>query len=86
MHQVLAPLLVKVWRMYALTNASGRFRRTKISHLQAALLTLPHIGTEVIILAVSSIFDDFTPISQVEIAEGLATQVLSCKENHSIAI
>lgn len=73
----LAPLFVKLWRMYRLTQAS--FRRTTITNTQAALYTLPPIVAQVIILLVFTFVDPPKPTEIIEADEAGFTRHIVCE-------
>lgn len=71
----LAPLLIKVWRMYKIFLASASFRRVNLTHFQAFLYTLPFIAVELIILTIFSFVGRPRPVEDLSTGQ----QVITCE-------
>lgn len=80
----MSPLLVKVWRMYRIVGASSGFRRKAVSHYQAAIMTLPIIAVEILLLIVFSFVDPSRLGESLEVTDGYATKYLSCEQDSQL--
>mmetsp|Transcript_11109 Transcript_11109/g.16243 ORF Transcript_11109/g.16243 Transcript_11109/m.16243 type:complete len:785 (-) Transcript_11109:179-2533(-) len=76
----LAPLFVKVWRMSKLAGSSN-IRRQSVSHTKTALLMLPLLLAQTIILTFVSIFDPPHQTQNTEVVAGIVTQHIVCSQN-----
>jgi len=75
----LSPLLVKVWRVYKLTESARSARRLAITHQKTMLYTLPAILLQVLILALFSFLDPSLKETNVIIAGSISSQQSSCQ-------
>lgn len=75
----LAPLLVKVWRIYKLVGSADRAVRLSITNRKAMLFTMPAIFLQVLILTLFSIFDPSKKYTYVAIDGSSSSQHSICK-------
>jgi len=75
----LAPLLVKVWRIYKLVGSADRAVRLSITNRRAMLFTMPAIFLQVLILTLFSIFDPSKKYTYVAIDGSSSSQHSICK-------
>lgn len=75
----LAPLLIKVWRIYKLVGSADRVVRLSITNQKALLYTMPPIVLQIIILAIFSIFDPAKSHTYVDIQGSSSFQHTVCK-------
>mmetsp|Transcript_26387 Transcript_26387/g.40020 ORF Transcript_26387/g.40020 Transcript_26387/m.40020 type:complete len:912 (-) Transcript_26387:122-2857(-) len=74
----LAPLLVKVWRMYQLVGKAATFRRRKITHRTAIFYTLPVLVTQVLILTIFTVVDPSKTTEEIDTEGGSRIQHVVC--------
>ena len=79
----LSPLFVKVWRMYKLVGSRQR-NPAVISNPKAAMLTLPIITIQVIILVAFTIADPPKPEKVFTIEGTEATHSVECQQNSPV--
>jgi len=77
----LAPLLVKVWRIYKLVGSADRAVRLSISNQKAMLYTMPPILLQVLILTLFSIFDPAKLYTYVDIDGSSSYQHSVCRHD-----
>ena len=80
----LAPLFIKVYRMYRLVGMEN-IRRTTISNTQAAVWTIPIILIQVVILIISTFVDPPRPTEHIENRDGFVVESVVC-ESETIAM
>lgn len=66
--------------MYRLFNAAAGFQRINVTHYQAALMTLPVVIAELILLTIFSFVDPPRQVESIEIDGGFAVQRLVCEQ------
>jgi len=76
----LAPLFVKIWRLWKLIGSSN-IRRKVMSHGKTAAYMLPMISIQVVILTIISIVDPPLETEEIRISEGVVTQHIVCAHN-----
>jgi len=76
----LAPLFVKVWRMWRLVGSTN-IRRVSISHMKTALYMLPMISIQFLILLIISLVDPPKQSEEIKISDNTITQHLVCAHN-----
>jgi len=77
----LAPLLVKVWRIYKLVGSADRAVRLSITNKKAMLFTMPAIFLQIFILTLFSIFDPSKKHTYVAIDGSSSSQHSICKHD-----
>lgn len=77
----LAPLLVKVWRIYKLVGSADRAIRLSITNRDALLYTMPAILLQALILTLFSIFDPSKAYTFVDIDGSSSYQHTVCKHD-----
>eukprot|EP00531_Pseudo-nitzschia_arenysensis_P000557 CAMPEP_0116141262 /NCGR_PEP_ID=MMETSP0329-20121206/14287_1 /TAXON_ID=697910 /ORGANISM="Pseudo-nitzschia arenysensis, Strain B593" /LENGTH=1057 /DNA_ID=CAMNT_0003636431 /DNA_START=252 /DNA_END=3425 /DNA_ORIENTATION=- len=77
----LAPLLVKVWRIYKLVGSADRAIRLSITNRDAFLYTMPAILLQALILTLFSIFDPSKAYTYVDIDGSSSYQHTMCKHD-----
>lgn len=75
----LSPLFVKVWRMWRMVGAHNR--PTIVNHTTAALLSMPIIAIQVLILVIATVFDRPRQEENIEVDADVLTQRITCKQS-----
>jgi 7 transmembrane sweet-taste receptor of 3 GCPR len=75
----LSPLFVKVWRMWLMVGASNR-RPTIVNHKTAALLSMPIVAVQCLILIIFSFVDPPRQEEVINIEGGIVTQHIVCSQ------
>jgi len=78
---VLAPLLVKVWRIVKLVGSADRAVRLSITNSQTLLYTMPPIFLQICILTLFSIFDPSKENTSVAIEGSSSSQHSICEHD-----
>ena len=76
----IAPLFVKVYRVYMLVGSATRMRRKELNHKQATLCTLPIVAVEVTILLVFTLVDPPTAVEDIDLDATVAVHHIQCKQ------
>lgn len=77
----LAPLLVKVWRIFKLVHSAGRAVRLSITNKKAMLYTMPAILLQALILTLFTIFDPAKRYTYVDIDGSSSSQHGVCRHD-----